>query len=171
MGFKYIQLIILVLLLACSNRKSNNETAQDAKPIKHNQDYFLLKDFIEEFLSNKQVKSDVITLVCNRHNDSLRFLIVDTYPIFDEREMTGYTYIKNRKVCIVGDELPPGFINIEFKEVPVEVKKRNDEFRNSNDISKLKHSDPFKQVICFKGKELIQCPQVDNTKVIDLFLP
>lgn len=158
MRFRCIVISILILLFACNEQKSNNETNKVIKPVEQIQDTSLLKGVIEAFISNEQVKSNVITVQCTIRSDSLKFFIVDSYPSLDDVQMLGYTVIGNYTVCFVGDEIPLNFINLEHQEVPSEVKKKNEEFRNLKDVSQLKRSEPFSQTVCFKGNNLIQCP-------------
>jgi hypothetical protein len=156
LSFKIPSILIFTLLIACQGNRSSGESDQSTSTEK-NRDSFLLERIVQGFLSDDRVKSDIITLQCFKSNDSLRFSMIDAYPNLEEATFLGYTSIKNRKVCVVGDSVPLGIISIESKKVPIEVSHRNEDIKNSKKLL-IEISEPFVQSVCYKGRNLIKCP-------------
>lgn len=157
---KIISIFTILLITSCHIDSTSKETHQGIEPTRTSESNFLLKEIVEEFLSNDRVKSDIVTLQCFKIHDVLQFSLIDDYPDLESAVFHGYTSIKNHKICIVGDSIPPGFINIKFNNVPVEVVHRNKEVKNSKKYMIL-NSHPLVQTVCFRGKSLIKCSK-DN---------
>ncbi len=165
MHTRIILIAALIFLTRCENDSQSAEKKdyQNVDPNKTNSDGFLLREFVDEFLSNKRVKSEIITLQCVKSNDSLRFIMFDSYPDLDETVFLGYSSVRSHKICFVGDNIPSGFINIEFNDVPVEVIRKNKEVKNSKKVT-IEISEPLTLSICFKGRNLIECPTIGKVE-------
>lgn len=153
----FFALILVPLLVACHGNDSSNNVNKNVTSVKMSKDSFLLERIITDFLSNDRVKSNIITLQAIKNNDTVKFIMMDSYPSLDEDTYIGYSNIKNRKVCILGDSIPPGFIKIDSRDVPIEVLDRIEVINNSKKLV-MENVDFVTQSVCFKEKNLIKCP-------------
>lgn len=156
-----VLMLLALCWLSCSSgphKKENIRDLDSGETINNSDTSAQLFKFVEDFLKNRNVKSDVVTLNSIVSGDSLRFLIIDAYPDFDSPEFLGYTKIKGRMVCIVGHHFPSMYLKIDNVKVPDEVvEKFNTSKEFDESISTFKH--PLFRSICFLKLKVIACPK------------